>query len=330
MNAAPTREPLIFVGTVGEGLWRSADGGQSWQRLKNGLLSECDVRAIAINPTNARQVVVGTNEGIFLSNNSGDAFERCAGEHQETTVWSLAIDLRDSKRMLAGARPARVFASHDSGRTWRRLPAPIDEASDNPALRYNRVTFVGFDPRDATRIWVGVEIGGVFASADDGETWRRCAAGLSSLDIHGLVVLPEPGGARLVVSTDNDLNVSTDDGANWTPLDAAKTFPQRYCRVLAQCTRLPGRLYLGNGDGPPGSVGAGLRSEDGGRTWREMPFPTTLNSTLWGYATHRGDPNRMYAATVSGQLFQSLDAGDSWTKLPREFGEIRAVAWAPA
>jgi hypothetical protein len=37
----------------------------------------------------------------------------------------------------------------------------------------------------------------------------------------------------------------------------------------------------------------------------------------------------IYASSVSGQVYRSLDGGASWQRLPREFGEIRALAWAP-
>jgi hypothetical protein len=37
----------------------------------------------------------------------------------------------------------------------------------------------------------------------------------------------------------------------------------------------------------------------------------------------------LYASSVSGELYRSTDAGASWEKLPREFGEIRALAWTP-
>ena len=41
-------------------------------------------------------------------------------------------------------------------------------------------------------------------------------------------------------------------------------------------------------------------------------------------------PELVYAHSVSGQVFRSTDGGDGWEKLEHEFGEIRALLWAPA
>jgi photosystem II stability/assembly factor-like uncharacterized protein len=50
---------------------------------------------------------------------------------------------------------------------------------------------------------------------------------------------------------------------------------------------------------------------------------------MWNFAVHAADPQLIYASSVSGQLYRSTDGGTSWRRLPREFGEIRALAWTP-
>jgi photosystem II stability/assembly factor-like uncharacterized protein len=91
----------------------------------------------------------------------------------------------------------------------------------------------------------------------------------------------------------------------------------------------PEVIFLGNGDGPPGTVGAVARSTDGGVTWREESMPGRANSTVWTFAVHPADPSLVYAASVSGGVYRSTDGGAAWEKLPREFGEIRALGWTP-
>src|SRR5262249_19671494 len=160
-------------------------------------------------------------------------------------------------------------------------PAPVVERCDNPSLRFNRVTLVRFDPNEAGRLWVGVEIGGVLTSGDDGQAWEERSAGLSSLDIHGFAIVPEQSGRRLLASTNNDLNVSTDEGRTWAPQQVGRQFAWPYCRGLVQHAARGEVLFLGNGDGPPGSAGALWRSLDGGRTWHELKLPAATNSTIW-------------------------------------------------
>jgi hypothetical protein len=54
------------------------------------------------------------------------------------------------------------------------------------------------------------------------------------------------------------------------------------------------------------------------------------NATLWGLAVHPADPNRLVAWSLFGEVYASEDAGESWRKIAREFGEIRTAAWPPA
>ena len=57
--------------------------------------------------------------------------------------------------------------------------------------------------------------------------------------------------------------------------------------------------------------------------------PGIGKSTIWNYAVHAADPGLVYASSVSGEVYRSADGGQAWEKLAREFGEVRALAWAP-
>ena len=88
--------------------------------------------------------------------------------------------------------------------------------------------------------------------------------------------------------------------------------------------------YDRDGNGPPGSTGRLLASDDLGQSWRDAGLPGKLNSTPWCLATNPADPHHIYLATNLGQLFESRDGGDGWRKLDRELGEVRAILWQAA
>jgi photosystem II stability/assembly factor-like uncharacterized protein len=206
-------------------------------------------------------------------------------------------------------------------------------APDCPRILHTRVTSLLGDPENPDRLWAGVEIDGVHRSDDGGQSWRPVGTGLSSRDIHALVLVPGPdGGAgrRLLASTNNDLNRSDDDGETWRPLGVGRTLPWSYYRGMAQVCGRPREVLLGHGDAPPGWMGLVARSRDGGDGWEEAAMPGRANSTMWSFAVHPADPELVYAASVSGQVYRSADGGASWQKLAREFGEVRALTWAPA
>src|SRR5262249_39100992 len=152
--------------------------------------------------------------------------------------------------------------------------------------------------------------------------------GLSSQDIHGLVVLRAGGKRCMVATTNNDLNLSDDGGDTWTPQRIERQLPWNYCRGLVHLTDSPTNLLLGNRDAPPVCIARSGLSLDCGDPWRYV-LPNDANSTFWNFAVPPADPRLVFASSVSGQLYRSTDRGATWERLSREFGEIRALAWTP-
>jgi hypothetical protein len=83
-----------------------------------------------------------------------------------------------------------------------------------------------------------------------------------------------------------------------------------------------GSILCGLGDGPPGSRGGVVISQDGGRSWHGALFPGTAASTVWSIAVADG---QALAAAIGGELFSSEDDGRTWTRIPQTFQEVRAV-----
>ena len=323
--------PTVYLGSVGEGLWRSRDGGEHWQRRADGMFVECDVRAIAADPRDANVLYAGTSEGCYRTDDGGDIWRLLDSPMNDLVVWSLLVPRDRPDTIFAGTRPARLYRSDDGGESWRKLDTPIAEECFNPLLRFNRVTTIKVDPEQPNRLWAGVEIDAVWVSDDNGETWEQRSSGLSSMDIHGLAIVPARNGRprTIVAATNNDLNISTDEGFTWTPQKVGDRFEWPYCRGIVQQTDRPDVIFLGNGEGPPGFAGAAWRSSDGGRSWEPIALPGRPNSTIWDFALHPSDSALVYAYTVSGQIYRTSNNGETWDKLPREFGEIRALVWLP-
>ena len=52
-------------------------------------------------------------------------------------------------------------------------------------------------------------------------------------------------------------------------------------------------------------------------------------SVIYWLATNAANPDVVVANSLHGYVYVSADAGESWSKVRREFGEIRALAWVP-
>jgi photosystem II stability/assembly factor-like uncharacterized protein len=190
------------------------------------------------------------------------------------------------------------------------------------------VTRVLVDPADRRTVWAGVEIDGVFRSRDGGDTWTKVVRGLSDLDVHDMALAPTAP-PTVLTSTNGELFRSADAGEAWTPIDVKRKWPLPYARGLAVKADDPRVLYAGCGETTTGETGEVVRSKDGGETWQSLPLPGRPNSTIWGLATHPADAGRIVAWSLFGEVYVTDDAGESWRKIAREFGEIRTAAWLP-
>ena len=72
-----------------------------------------------------------------------------------------------------------------------------------------------------------------------------------------------------------------------------------------------------------------LRTTDYGQRWEVLAPPNPANATVWGIATHPASADRIAAFTLFGEVYVSEDAGSSWRKIARDFGEIRTAVWLP-
>jgi photosystem II stability/assembly factor-like uncharacterized protein len=315
----------ICLGTAGWGVWHSPDAGKSWVRHRAPFPLNSRIQALVVHPTEVHTILAAGDTGLFVSHNSGGKWERLGSEGDVPTIWSLAIDPIDPRILFAGTRPAGVYRSQDGGQRWEKLSVAIAKEC---SIGTPFVTSVMVDPEDHRVVWAGVEIDGVFRSLDGGDTWAHVEQGLYDPDIHAMAIAATRP-KRVLASTAREMFASVDMGETWQPLGIKAKWPLPYARGMAVKADDSGVLFAGCGETTTGEKGHVLRSTDMGDTWEMVKLPTAANSTIWGLAIHPADAQRILAFSLFGEVYVSDDAGDSWAKVGREFGEIRAAAWLP-
>jgi photosystem II stability/assembly factor-like uncharacterized protein len=338
-----TDQLTIIVGTVGSGIFRSGDGGQTWQHAFHDLPVPpwspwIQVRGIAASPWSRGDLVAATDVGLLRSEDFGQTWQFVPSPFDRRQGWAVAYHPQVKDLVLAGAAPFEdgpsVMRSEDNGRTW--AVAEIDLAA-RAAFGACHVTSFAFDPVRPERIWLTAEIDGMQVSEDLGRTWRRIpplgTQMIQNSDVHSCY---QTSTGTLFATTPNGVWRSTDEGASFAlheyprfddPEPAAvKTGISTYARGIAV---LPGEtetLLVGTGDWTPGKVGDVQRSTDDGISWAPCGLAEQANSNVYAIATSPGHPATAVAATMFGQLFITSDGGQRWDRLAREFGEIRGLA----
>ena len=324
-------ETTILVGTVGQGIMRSADTGETWRRvgIDQGIHSDALVRALMNDPRRPEIVFAGTDKGLLRSGDAGETWRLVDSPLTNYCVWALAIDSAEPNTMFAGTgtpTPATIFRSTDGGTSWEQRP--VEVAKECPAVGIPRVTGIAIDPGNRRSIWVSLEVDGVRRSTDGGDTWVAVNGGIPNLDVHNVAVAAGPP-KTVVVVVNNDVYTSTDDGATWKPIGIREVFPWTYPRGIMVHPRDHTVIFLTVGDTTPGRTGTVMRSKDTGKTWESLTLPVEPNTAMWVLNVQPFDPNVVLAGSRYGYLYRSNDGGDSWVKLWREFSEISAILWIP-
>jgi len=321
----------ILVGTIGQGVMMSPDDGGSWTRgsVRQGMHSDCIVRALLSDPRRPETVYAGTDMGLYRSDDGGAKWQLLDTPMTGSMVWSLAVDPSDPQVMFAGTgTPSMpgVYRSSDAGKSWEHRP--MDIAKECPNVGIPRPTGISVDPVDSRHVWVGWEVDGVRHSADGGETWAKINGQIPNQDVHNVLVVAGPPKAVFTVVND-DIWRSLDDGKTWQAAHAREVFPWRYPRGIAVKPNDSRTVFLTLGDATPGRVGTVMRSTDAGATWTSLGLPVQPNSAVWTVSIPAFAPDTVFAASRYGYLYRSDDGGDSWRKLWREFSEVSSVLFVP-
>ncbi|MPZ14102.1 MAG: hypothetical protein GEU73_06705 [Chloroflexi bacterium] len=185
-------------------------------------------------------------------------------------------------------------------------------------LQGKHVACIAVEPRSGT-IFAGVHVGGLWASADGGQSWERRDEGITSDNLYGLNYVHLGDEVRIYAGTEPaHLWVSTDLGRSWSELPTLRdvpsvdkwTFPApphvSHVKNIVFNPSDARTFYVGV------EQGGGFRTTDGGESWQEMSgFDDDVHRML----TISTRPNNVYMATGKG-VFQSPDTGNTWNNLP--------------
>jgi len=332
---------FLYAGLAGDsdagrfisyGLYRSAKVEGPWEPIGERIHPQSEVRTIVTDPGRPGRVTVGTQRGIFRSEDHGETWRQLPAPNPGIAVWSLFNHPDEPGTLLAGLEPASLLRSRDDGQTWQALPfnARFPTVSEGPEMP-KRVTGIAINPRRPKTIYASIEIGGLLRSEDDGETWGCLTEGVyvneDSVDLHAVSVSGKD--SLITIATRVGAFQSGDEGRRWRTLDIPMLRPRgTYCRALARAASDPDRIYMGVGNDFDGDVGALITSCDGGSSWRTVPLPGPLKTTVFALAIDQRAPAGIICATKYGHVFASADAGVSWRtgSLPAGAGHVFSLA----
>jgi photosystem II stability/assembly factor-like uncharacterized protein len=343
LAVAPSNPDVIYVGSgeglrrpdlsVGDGIYKSTDGGQSWQHL--GLRDAQQIGAIIVDPRDPNRVFVaalghpyGPNpeRGVFRSLDGGTTWQKVLYKDENTGAIDLAFDPANSQivyaDMWASRRPpwttggsydgpgSGLYKSTDGGTQWKQLTGGLPAEKD----KLGRIG-IGIAPSDPNRIYTLVDapkLGGLYRSDDAGENWQRVN---NQERIWGrgddfACVRVDPKNKDIVYVANTSTYRSTDAGKNFTAIKGAPGGDDYHTIWINP--EDPDIIALASDQGLTLSV-------NGGQSWSSWYNQPTAQ--FYHVITDNEFPYWVYG----GQQ----ESGSAGTASRSDFGEITFREWYP-
>jgi len=325
----PGQPQIYYVGAAGGGVWKTTDGGDSWDAVFDDQPT-ASIGAIALAPSNPNLVWVGTGEGnirndvvnghgVYFSPDAGKSW-KFMGLGDASQISRIVIDPQNPDVVLVAAighawtpNPDRgVFRTSDGGKTWQKVLYVNDTtgASDLVMVPGNpRVLFAGMWQM-VRRPWELVSGGtgsGIYRSTDGGQTWERLSQGLppGPWGRIALAVGPtDPSHVYALVEAKQGLLWDSHDlGDHWTGVSNNHALAARgfYFTLLHVSPVDDRKVYF--------SSYQLLLSEDGGKTTRLLDRGVHVDHhALW---IDPQNPDRMIQGNDGG-AYETDNGGASW------------------
>jgi photosystem II stability/assembly factor-like uncharacterized protein len=219
--------------------------GKDWVPVVRAL-TYWSVTCLAVDPEDPRVIYAGTeHSGLFISRDGGNSWKRSEPNVPQLMVASL-LALPGS--VLVGTVPAALYRSMPGG--WEELE-DLRRLSNGSTFPPSpdlgaRTRYLAADPQAPTRLYAGIEVGGLLVSDDRGACWESANDGLLDPDVHQF--FPSRRRPEIVLATCGEgVFRSRDRASHWEKITPPG--PRTYGMSVAE--DISGMVYLGIACGRP-------------------------------------------------------------------------------
>ncbi len=314
------------------GLWKSMDGGDSWQELTfnrgmpKGPIGKIGV---AVSPANPRRIyasveAIDTTGGIFRSDDGGDTWSRTNGQQQfQVRPWYYSAITADPKNEnTVWVMNLQVWKSIDGGRTFTRNRVPHGDTH-----------IMWVDPNNSDRLINGND-GGATVSLDGGKSWSAMDNQPTSQFYH--VITDNQWPYRIYGAQQDNSTVSIASRSDFGSIGTRDWWPVAGCENahIAIDPRNPNITY--------GGCYTGMLMRHDNRTQQTRDIAVWLNNYdgiavkdvpnrfQWTFPVLLSphDPNVLY--TASQNLWRSTTEGRSWEKISPDLTYADSATLGPS
>jgi photosystem II stability/assembly factor-like uncharacterized protein len=324
---------LVYVGAASGGVWKSEDGGTIYKPVFDDQPVQ-SIGAIALDPSNAATVWVGTGEawmrnsvsvgdGVYKSTDAGNSWTNMGLPNSEH-IAKIVVSPKDSNtvfvcatgKLWSDSADRGLYKTTDGGKNWHLvLPganlstgcSSISMDPANPDILFAALWDFrrkGWSFRSGGANADAPSGSALYRSADGGQTWTEITEKANVGFAHkpfgriALAIAPSNSGRvyAFVESTDSALYVSDDGGKTWQQRDKSSWMVWRpfYFANLTVDPKNADRLFK--------TDGALISSDDAGKSF----------STVGGFEGMHGDVHDVWINPANSQTVLAGDDGGMW------------------
>ncbi|APQ17489.1 VPS10 domain-containing protein [Maribacter hydrothermalis] len=332
VTGVPGEPNLFYFGAAGGGVWKTLDGGRTWDNISDGYFGG-SIGAVEVAKSDPNVIYVGGGEktlrgnvssgyGVWKTEDGGKTWAT-AGLEKSRHVPRLRVHPTDYNTVYAAVlgdiyKPTKdrgIYKSTDGGKNWKQVLFVNEQAGavdltfdpNNPRILYastwhaQRTPYSLISGGDGSALW---------KSMDSGETWTEISKNegfpKDTLGIIGVAVSPKDSEKVWAIVENKDkggLYRSEDGGKTWSLVNEERKIRQRawyYTRVYAD-TQDEDVVYVLNVNYH--------KSTDGGKSFNTFNAPHGDHHDLW---ISPEDSQRMIIGDDGGAQI-SYDGGETWS-----------------
>ena len=294
----PSQPLTYFAGYTGGGLWRTDDAGNSWRNISDGFFKTGSVGAIAVAPNDENVIYVGMGEHAIRGQSStyGDG----------------------------------MYKSTDQGRTWTHIGLATSRQISAVRVHPNNPDVV-YVAVQGDR-WKGTTDRGIYRTTDGGKTWTQLLKGENAFTGASDLSMDATNPRILYAAMWDHQRTpwmvrSGGPGSGlWKSVDGGDTWK----RAQEGLPKLVGKIGVSVSPANPDRVyaiveaenGGLFRSDDAGKTWRQMSGDRLIQTRSWYYMNVTADPkNADVVWVMNAPVLKSIDGGRTFASVSATHGD---------
>ncbi len=322
----------FYMGTSGGGLWKTIDGGLSWNNISDGYFESPSIGSIDVFQSNPDIIYVGTGsdgirsnvivgKGVYKSLDAGKSW-KFIGLKGAGQIGAIKVHPKNPDIVYAAAigQPFKqnsergLFKSIDGGKNWKKILYISDKigivdmefSPDDPNTIYAASWEVNRKP---WTIMSGSKDGGIYKSVDGGQSWTKLFKGLPKGNIGKIDLATSPADTNRLYALieagegQGGVYVSYDKGSSFNVMSHRKELVNRpfyYCNIYA---------HPKNADVIYSSANKFMVSIDAGKTWDIRETPHGDNHDIWINPNH----DNIWIQSNDGGGNVTFNSGKTWT-----------------